>query len=125
MFPLPSFPLCTSLREPTTSAPRGATLGARIDRGISLIMSPSFVCQLRTQTAQSDGTNRQARRSLRSPPCGSNFVFEVAHSVYKYALNKFRIKASPSSIINYSLLIIHYICAMRKIKYCLINCVVI
>ena len=28
-----------TLREPTTSAPRGATLGSRIDRDISLIMS--------------------------------------------------------------------------------------
>ena len=65
-----------SLREPTASAPRGATLGTRINRDISLIMSPSFVCQLRTQTAQSDGTNRQARRSLFSPPCGSCSVCE-------------------------------------------------
>ena len=53
MFPLPPFPLCTSLREPTASAPRGATLGTRINRDIFLIMPLRFVRQLRTQTAQS------------------------------------------------------------------------
>ena len=42
-----------TLREPTTSAPRGATLGSRIDRDISLLMPLRFVRQLRTQTAQS------------------------------------------------------------------------
>ena len=35
------------------SASRGATLGTRIDRGISLIMPLRFVRQLHTQTAQS------------------------------------------------------------------------
>ena len=60
MFPPPPFPLCINLRESTASASRGATLGARIDRDISLIMPPSFMCPLRTQTAQSDGTNRRA-----------------------------------------------------------------
>ena len=87
VFPPPPFPLCINLREPTASASRGATLGTRIDRDISFIMPPSFVCQLRTQTAQSDGTNRQARRSLFSPPCGSCSVCEETHSVNKYALN--------------------------------------
>ena len=53
VFPLPPFPLCIYLREPTASASRGATLSARIDRGISLIMPLRFVRQLRTQTAQS------------------------------------------------------------------------
>ena len=53
VFPLPPFPLCTSLREPTASASRGATLGSRIDRGISFLMPLRFVRQLRTQTAQS------------------------------------------------------------------------
>ena len=53
VFPPPPFPLCINLREPTASAPRGATLGARIDRGISLLMPLRFVRQLRTQTAQS------------------------------------------------------------------------
>ena len=32
-------------------------------------------------------TLRQVRRSIRSPPCGSKSVFEVTHSVYKYAPN--------------------------------------
>ena len=57
-----------TLRESTTSAPRGATLGTRIDRGISLIMPLRFVRQLRTQTAQSLVLFHQARRSLFSPP---------------------------------------------------------
>ena len=35
---------------------RGETVGTRIDRDISLIMPPSFVRQLRNNTAQSDGT---------------------------------------------------------------------
>ena len=42
-----------TLREPTASALRGATLGARIDKYRSLIMPLRFVRQLRTQTAQS------------------------------------------------------------------------
>ena len=33
-------------------------------------------------------TLRQVRRSIRSPPCGSKSVFEVTHSVYKYAPNR-------------------------------------
>ena len=53
VFPLPPFPLCINLREPTASASRGATLSTRIDRGISLLMPLRFVRQLRTQTAQS------------------------------------------------------------------------
>ena len=42
-----------TLREPTASALRGATLSARIDMDISFLMSLRFVRQLRTQTAQS------------------------------------------------------------------------
>ena len=53
VFPLPPFPLCINLREPTASASRGATLGARIDKYRLLIMPLRFVRQLRTQTAQS------------------------------------------------------------------------
>ena len=34
----------------------GETIGTRIDRDNSLIMPPSFVRQLRNNTAQSDGT---------------------------------------------------------------------
>ena len=34
----------------------GETVGTRIDSGIFLVMSPSFVRQLRNNTAQSDGT---------------------------------------------------------------------
>ena len=86
-----------TLREPTASATRGAILGTRIDRDISLIMPPSFVCQLRTQTTQSDGTNRQARRSLRSSPCDSNSVYELAHTVYKYASNECPLEVRSAS----------------------------
>ena len=56
VFPLPPFPLFANLREPTASAPRGDTLGTRIDRDISLLMPPSFVRRLRNNMAQSDGT---------------------------------------------------------------------
>ena len=42
-----------TLREPTASASRGATLSTRIDRDISLLVPLRFVRQLRTQTAQS------------------------------------------------------------------------
>ena len=43
----------------------------------------------RIQTRPLTCTLRQARRSLFSPPCGSCFIFEVAHSVYKCALKEF------------------------------------
>ena len=58
-FPLPHgvspipFPLCTSFEGTHGTAPRGGTLGTRIDRGISLIMPLRFVRQLRNNTAQS------------------------------------------------------------------------
>ena len=38
MFPPPPFPLCINLREPTASALRGATLGARIKKYRSSLM---------------------------------------------------------------------------------------
>mgnify|MGYP004642228023 CR=1 FL=1 len=73
VFPQPPFPL---KREPTASAPRGDTLGSRIDRDISLIMPPSFVRRLRNNMAQSDGTTvklgaRYGRR-LATPIPSSN-----------------------------------------------------
>ena len=42
----------------------------------------------RIQTRPLACTVRQARRSLGSPPCGSCSVFEVAHTIYKCALNE-------------------------------------
>ncbi len=66
----------------------GETVGTRIDRDNSLVMPPSFVRQLRNNTAQSDGTVRQARRSYSRRRCGSCSVFEVAHYVNKYTLNE-------------------------------------
>ena len=52
---------------------------------------------------------RRVRRSLRSSPCDSNSVFEVAHSVYKNTQTNFSFRCgqSPPTIINYSLLIIN------------------
>ena len=44
-------------------------------------------------------TFRQARRSMRSPPCGSNSVFEVAHSVNKNTPNKFSFRAQPKNFV--------------------------
>ena len=85
MFPPPPFPL---KREPTASAPRGDTLSTRIDKYRPLVISLRFVRQLRNNTAQSLVLFRQARRSLGSPPCGSCSVFEVAHTVNKYASNE-------------------------------------
>ena len=38
---------------------------------------------------------------------GSCSVFEVTHTIYKYASNRLSDKAPPSAIINYSLLIIN------------------
>ena len=37
-------------------------------------------------------TLRQVLRSIRSPPCGSNSVFEIAHTVYKCPLNEWTSK---------------------------------
>ena len=53
MFPLPPFPLFANLREPTTSAPRGDTLGSRIDRDNSLLMPLRFVRQAWPSTRRS------------------------------------------------------------------------
>ena len=50
MFPLPPFPL---KREPTASAPRGDTLGTRIDKYRSLIMPLRFVRQAWPTTRRS------------------------------------------------------------------------
>ena len=47
------FPLRTSFEGTHGTAPRGDTLGTRIDRGISLIMPLRFVRRLRNNTAQS------------------------------------------------------------------------
>ena len=138
MFPPPPFPLCINLREPTASAPRGATLSTHIEKYRSLIMplvhgrkNPHSPVHLYFPSSSAFAS---------SPPCGSRSVCELTHSVNKYASNEyplevrsartrtavssrlrnftfrvqeaferaFRIKASPSSIINYSLLIINF-----------------
>ena len=56
-----------------------------------LLSFSSYATRLRTkriQTRPLTCTFRQARRSLFSPPCGSCSVFEVAHTVYKHAMNE-------------------------------------
>ena len=76
-------------REPTVTAWRGTTLSTRIDKCRSLIMPPRFVRRLRNNTAQSlvQTVKLGVRNGRRR--CGSNSVFEVAHSVYKCAPTKF------------------------------------
>ena len=98
VFSLSPFPLA---REPTVTAWRGTTLGRDITYASSLIVPLRFVRRLRNNMAQSlvlvvKSDARFARRR-----CGSCSVFEVAHSVYKYAPNRLSDKASPSTIINY------------------------
>ena len=53
VFSLSPFPLCALLEGTHGTAPQGATLGTRIDRGISLIMPLRFVRRLRNNKAQS------------------------------------------------------------------------
>ena len=56
-----------------------------------LLSFSSYATRSRTkriQTRPLTCTIRQARRSLSRRRCGSRSVFEVAHTVYKYALNK-------------------------------------
>ena len=56
-----------------------------------------FVRQLRTQTAQSlvQSVKLGARYGRRR--CGSNSIYEITHSVYKYASNKRSLPACVSS----------------------------
>ena len=65
----------------------GETVGTRIDRDNSLIMPLRLRGGCATEChAFSYYTSSSAL--IFSPPCGSCSVFEVAHTVYKYALNK-------------------------------------
>ena len=50
------------------------------------------------QNATHSRTNRQARRSLRSSPCDSDFVFEQTHTVYKHASNKLKFSATATQL---------------------------
>ena len=84
VFPQPSFPL---EREPTASAPRGATLGTRIDKYRPFVMPLRFVRQLRNNTAQSLVLSIKLGAPISRRRCGSHP--EYAHSLYKNALNKF------------------------------------
>ena len=69
-----------------------ATSGTRIDRDISLIMPLRLRGGFATEChAFSYYTSSSAL--IFSPPCGSCSVFEVAHSVYKNALNECSLSA--------------------------------
>ena len=89
------FPLSSGV-FPITVPPYKGTHGARIagdntqhsHRKVPFTHYATTLCAPATQQHGAVArTYRQARRSMRSPPCGSNSVFEVAHSVYKYATN--------------------------------------
>ena len=74
------------------------------------------------QNATHSRTNRQARCSLRSSPCDSNFVFEWAHTVYKNASNRLKSSANARSAISpvqradITVEEHQYHCAIRKLK---------
>ena len=91
----------------------GKTGGTRIDRYRSLVMP--LVRKCKEQHALAHLYNRLARRLFARRRCGSCSVFEVAHSVYKNAPNRFSDKATPSAIIHYSLLIINFNCGLCSV----------
>ena len=66
----------------------GETVGTRIDRDNSLIMPLRLRGGYATE-CHAFSYIRQARRSLSRRRCGSCSVFEVTHSVYENALNKY------------------------------------
>ena len=74
------------------------------------------------QNATHSRTNHQARCSLRSSPCDSNFVFEWAHTVYKNASNRLKSSAnargaiSPAQSADITVAEHQYHCAIRKLK---------
>ena len=74
------------------------------------------------QNATHSRTNHQARCSLRSSPCDSNFVFEWAHTVYKNASNRLKSSAnargaiSPAQSADITVAEQQYHCAIRKLK---------
>ena len=65
----------------------GETIGTRIDRGNPLIMSLRLRGGCATE-CHAFSYFSSSSALIFSPPCGSCSVFEVAHTVYKYALNK-------------------------------------
>ena len=83
-FPYSVPPLRSAWGNPRNCSAGGNTRYSH-NKDISLIMPPSFVWLLRNNTSQSDGTNRQARRSMRSALRASSS--EYAHTVNKYAPN--------------------------------------
>ena len=65
----------------------GETVGTRIDRDISLIM-PLRLCGGYATEYHAFSYYTSSSALIFSPPCGSCSVFEVAHTVYKNALNE-------------------------------------
>ena len=84
MFPPPPFPL---KREPTASAPRGDTLSTRIDCYRSLLM-PLVRGRKESKLVRSLVLYVKLGVRFSRRRCGSCSVFEVAHTVYKHAMNK-------------------------------------
>ncbi len=74
----------------------GKTGGTRIEKYRSLIMP--LVRKCKEQHALAHLYNRLARRLFARRRCGSNSVFEVTHSVYKYAPNKFNFGRNPKTL---------------------------
>ena len=98
MFSLSPFPLCAMLEG--THGDRVAGDNTRCShRKVSPICYATRSRAKRIPARPFTCTARQARRSLRSSPCDSSFVFERADSVYKNALNKYTsssaLKGSP------------------------------
>ena len=118
VFPLPPFPL---KREPTASAPRGDTLGSRIDRGISLIMPLRLRGGYATE-CHAFSYLSSSSALIFSPPCDSNSVFEWAHTVYKNASNRLKSSAnarsaiSPAQRADITVEEHQYHCAIKKLK---------
>ena len=89
-----------TLREPTTSAPRGATLSTHIE-GYRPRLMP-LVHGRKNPHSPVHLYNPSSSAFASSPPCGSRSDCELAHFVYKYALNecsfnRLRAKHDPPS----------------------------
>ena len=75
----------------------GKTGGTRIDKYRTLVMP--LVRKCKEQHALAYLYNRLARRLFARRRCGSCSVFEVAHTINKYAPNKFSFRAQPKNFV--------------------------
>ena len=86
-FPYRRSPSALRLGEPTATAERGTTLGLRIDKYRTLIMSRALCAASQQHGAVACTTvNLDARFARRL--AARSYVFEVAHTVYKNASNR-------------------------------------